>query len=257
MNPCFKNLDRIEFVMTYACTGRCKHCSEGEHTASGGHIDGKAAVRAVKELCESYKIDSLMTFGGEPLLFPNEVCMIHSAALKSGIAKRQIITNGFFSRDPAVIRSVAERLAGSGVNNILLSVDAFHQEHIPLEPVTEFAIAVKSAGIPIKTQPAWLVSESDNNKYNLITRDILKKFEDIGINQSSGNVIFPEGNALKYLSEYFDTANMPENPYVENPYDIHAINISPDGSVLGGNINYTGIIDIIENYTPEREISDI
>lgn len=257
MNPCFKNLSRIEFVVTLACTGRCKHCSEGEHTASGGHINGEAAVRAVKELCAHYKIDSLMTFGGEPLLFPREVCMIHSAGKDVGIPKRQIITNGFFSKDPGTIRRVADSLGESGVNMLLLSVDAFHQEHIPLEPVTEFAHAAKSAGIPIKSQPAWLVSESDNNRYNLITRDILKKFEDIGIHQSSGNVIFPEGNALKYLSEYFDTDNIPENPYLEDPCDIRAISISPDGSVLGGNINDNSIIDIIENYTSKKAINSI
>lgn len=257
MNPCFKNLNRIEFVVTLACTGRCKHCSEGEHTASGGHINGEAAVRAVRELCAHYKIESLMTFGGEPLLFPSEVCMIHSAAKAAGILKRQIITNGFFSRDSAAIRSVADSLAESGVNALLLSVDAFHQEHIPLEPVTEFAIAARSAGIPIKTQPAWLVSESDNNRYNLATRDILKSFEDIGIHQSSGNVIFPEGNALKYLSEYFDAANLPQNPYIEAPHDIRAVSISPDGSVLGGNINDKSIIDIIKTYNPERATDNI
>lgn len=257
MNPYFKNLNRIEFVVTYACTGHCRHCSEGDHPSGGEHINGEAAVRAACELCARYKIDSLMTFGGEPLLYPNEVCMIHSAARQSGVPKRQIITNGFFSRDSGVIRSVAQRLAESGVNDLLLSVDAFHQEHIPLEPVQEFAKAVQSAGIPIKTQPAWLVSVSDNNRYNLATRDILKGFEDIGIHQSSGNVIFPEGNALKYLAEYFDMGSLPQNPYVEDPFDIRAVSVSPDGSVLGGNINDNCILDIIKNYNPERASSDI
>lgn len=253
MNEYLKNLERIEFLVTLACTGRCKHCSEGEHKSSGEHINGEAAVKAVKELCGAYNINSLMTFGGEPLLFPNEVCLIHSAARQAGIPKRQLITNGFFSKDSGVIRKTAENLCKSGVNMLLLSVDAFHQEHIPIEPVMEFARAAQSAGIPIKAQPAWLVSVSDNNKYNLITREILNKFEDIGIHQSSGNVIFPEGNALKYLSEYFDTDNLPQNPYVEDPCDIRAISISPDGSVLGGNINCAGILDIIENYTPKRQ----
>lgn len=29
MNEYIKNLNRIEFVVTRACTGKCKHCSEG------------------------------------------------------------------------------------------------------------------------------------------------------------------------------------------------------------------------------------
>ena len=230
MNPCFENLNRIEFVMTYACTGRCKHCSEGEHTSisAGGHIDGKTAAKAVRELCSRFKIDSIMTFGGEPLL-PDDVCEIHSAALKAGIPKRQIITNGYFSKDSKVIKSVAERLAKSGVNALLLSVDAFHQEHIPIEPVAEFALAAKAAGIPIKSQPAWLVSEQDDNPYNLQTREI-----------------------LKYLAEYFNAENLPHNPYVEDPCDIRAVCVSPDGSLLGGNINQSGIIDILERYKPPK-----
>lgn len=69
----FKNLNRIEFVITYACTGKCKHCSEGDHTDCGEHIDGKAAARALKEIAGQYAIKSLMTFGGEPLLYPEDV----------------------------------------------------------------------------------------------------------------------------------------------------------------------------------------
>lgn len=38
MNPYLENLEKIEFVVTYACTGRCRHCSEGDHTAHGGAI---------------------------------------------------------------------------------------------------------------------------------------------------------------------------------------------------------------------------
>ena len=40
MNKYLENLNRIEFVVTMACTGRCIHCSEGEHKSSGKHIDG-------------------------------------------------------------------------------------------------------------------------------------------------------------------------------------------------------------------------
>ena len=139
MNKYLKNLNRIEFVITYACTGHCKHCSEGEHTATGEYIDSKKARELVKSVAENYQINSLMTFGGEPLLHPETVCAIHSMANEMKIPKRQIITNGFFSKDTHKIKSVAQNLIQSGVNDILLSVDAFHQETIPIEPVKMFA----------------------------------------------------------------------------------------------------------------------
>ena len=39
-----------------------------------------------------------MTFGGEPLLYPETVCKIHSAAKEMNIPKRELITNGYFSK---------------------------------------------------------------------------------------------------------------------------------------------------------------
>ncbi|MDE6635419.1 MAG: radical SAM protein [Lachnospiraceae bacterium] len=252
MNQYIKNLRRIEFVITWACTGRCKHCSEGEHTNSGVYIDGNAAARVIHELCGEFDIDSVMTFGGEPLLHIDEVCMIHKAAYDMNIPRRQIITNGYFSKDSDTIKQVVMRLAESGVNDILLSVDAFHQETIPLEPVKTFAMAVKSAGISLRTQPAWLVSKEDANPYNKRTAQILQEFESIGIGVSDGNIIFPEGNALKYLGSYFDLNEKHVSPYTENPEDVRAICISPDGGVFLDNIYRRGILDIIENYVPDK-----
>ncbi len=43
MNQYVKNLNRIEFVITYGCTGRCKHCSEGDHNSAGQFIEAEAA----------------------------------------------------------------------------------------------------------------------------------------------------------------------------------------------------------------------
>lgn len=139
MNKYLKNLDRIEFVVTMACTGRCKHCSEGEHTAAGEHIDGE----------------------------------------------------------------------------ILLSADAFHQETIPLETVLYFGECVTGEGIPVKLNPAWLVSREHDNPYNMQTREIMKAFADMQISA-----------------------------------DLHTISFKADGSALGGNINRNCILDIIAEYRP-------
>ena len=62
-------------------------------------------------------------------------------------------------------------LSQSGVNGICLSVDAFHQETIPLEYVKEFASAVLDENIPIHTHPAWLVSADDDNPYRENPKD--------------------------------------------------------------------------------------
>ncbi|MDD6811508.1 MAG: radical SAM protein [Lachnospiraceae bacterium] len=223
MNEYLKNLNRIEFVITMACTGRCKHCSEGEHVCNGEHIDGESAAKAIKDVCENYKIQSLMTFGGEPLLYPEDVCKIHAVAKEVGIPKREMITNGFFSKDEKRIKDVVHKLAQSGLNYIMLSVDAFHQETIPLEPVKYFAKCAKNEGISIRVHPAWLVNESDDNPYNTRTKELLQDFIQDGI-------------------EYV-------NPYEDDPRDIQSISFNPNGDVFNGNIYQNCIMDILNSYS--------
>ncbi|MBP5580659.1 MAG: radical SAM protein [Ruminococcus sp.] len=246
----YVNPKRIEFVVTMGCTGRCRHCSEGSHAFSGEHIDGSAAAKAIAEVCRHYDIKSLMTFGGEPLLYPETVCAIHSAARDCGIPQRDIITNGYFSKNESRIREVAEMLADSGVNCVLFSVDAFHQETIPLEPVMLFAEAVRDTGVHIELSPAWLKSPEDDNPYNNETHRLLKKFTDKGFGVAGGNIIFPQGNAKLLLAEYFDEEHTIANPYEDDPRNIRTLCFEPDGSVLGGNIYDTDIIGIIKNYKP-------
>ena len=249
MNQYLKNLNKIEFVVTYACTGRCKHCSEGDHTSCGERIDPQIAADAVRKIAAEYDIQTVMTFGGEPLLYPDAVCAIMTAAKELNIPKRQVITNGYFSKNADKMAEVAQRLAACGVNDLLLSVDVFHQETIPLDVVKRFASEAKACGIPIRLQPAWLVSATDDNPYNRKTREILDSFADMDITANEGNIIFPEGNALKYLAEYF-TDEHPENPYVEDPRDVRCVSFEPNGDVLGGNVYERDIMEIIRDYLP-------
>ena len=249
MNPYLKHLNKIEFVVTYACTGRCKHCSEGNHTSCGERIDPQIAADAVRKIAAEYDIKTVMTFGGEPLLYTDAVYAIMTVAKELNIPKRQVITNGYFSKNVNKIREVAERLAACGVNDLLLSVDAFHQETIPLDVVKQFAAEAKTCGIPIHLQPAWLVSATDDNPYNRKTQEILDSFADMDITANEGNIIFSEGNARKYLAEYF-TDELPENPYVEDPCGVRCLSFEPNGDVLVGNVYRKDIMEILRDYAP-------
>ena len=93
------------------------------------------------------------------------------------------------------------------------------------------------------------MSATDDNPYNRKTREILDSFADMEVSVNEGNVIFPEGNALKYLAEYF-TDTLPENPYVEDPRDVRCVSFEPNGNVLGGNVYERDIMEIIRDYLP-------
>ena len=100
MNQYLKNLNKIEFVVTYACTGRCKHCSEGDHTSCGERIDPKIAADAVRKIAAEYDIKTVMTFGGEPLLATDIIASLSARLI--AVAKERgasydakVITNGY------------------------------------------------------------------------------------------------------------------------------------------------------------------
>ena len=132
----------------------------------------------------------------------------------------------------------------------MLSVDAFHQETIPLDTVMYFAECAIDSEIPVKLQPAWLVSAEDQNSYNIKTKEIIRAFEPLHIPQNQGNVIFPSGNALKYLREFFDDHVTTFSPYEEDPEDIKTISFGANGDVLNGNVYETDILEIIRAYRP-------
>jgi MoaA/NifB/PqqE/SkfB family radical SAM enzyme len=262
MNPYLK-INRLEFILTNHCSGRCRHCSVGGcQTGRVHHVPREASVEAIRTLAEMYDMQSVMTFGGEPLLYPEVTCAIHRAAMECGIPRRQLITNGFFSKDEARIREVADMLARAGVNDVLISVDAFHQETIQLEPVRMFATAQKESGMPrLRWSPAWVVNEAFDCPENARTRDVLASLLDIGVPVHSGNDIFLAGNAFEHLAHYYPPASLDaadccgSMPYTEPLTHQTSLSVEPDGcvSVCGfiiGDLTREPMADIIARYEP-------
>jgi MoaA/NifB/PqqE/SkfB family radical SAM enzyme len=292
----YVNLKRIEFSITDACTGRCRHCSAGCGISASGafagddhgkadafayddhgkadafadegrgrpyaFIDEGKAVKMVSDLAGIHSIASVMTFGGEPLLRADTVCAIHKAAAECGIPKRQVITNGYFTKNLHRMGDVAKALKESGVNSLLLSVDAFHKEHIPMEQVHVFARMLSELKIDgFCLHPAWVVTRGHENPFNRETEECLRYFSDLDIPVSSGNDIFPVGNAATYLADYYPkkafdlSVKCGEAPYTTKLDNVETISVNPNGDVMVccfamGNINHESIAEILERYDP-------
>jgi MoaA/NifB/PqqE/SkfB family radical SAM enzyme len=204
-----------------------------------------------------------MTFGGEPLLYPDIVYAIHEEAKKMGIPLREVITNGFWSTKTEKIREIARNLAKSGVNEVSISVDGFHQQFVSLETVREAAASSVEAGIQrVEWNPCWVVSKDDDNKHNRRTRAILQKLRTAHVVEGEGNNLQPEGRALTSLTEFLPPRTpVPRGrcgdiPYTEELDSVRTISIEPDGRVAVcknfhiGNAFESDIIDILDNYDP-------
>lgn len=265
INP-YMNIDRLEYVITFRCTGNCKHCQVGEEINRADMpacIDPKRAAEIVREVAELFDLTSVMTFGGEPLLYPDATCAVHRAATEAGIKTRQLITNGCFSRDERKIADVAMRLREAGVNNLLLSVDSLHQETVPEEPVYAFAQEIKKAGIPgACIYPAWVQGPEADNRFDAETRAILARFADLSI-EVRGNAVYPTGNAAMYLAEFFPPCVLDLDspcgtmPYTDPLMDINSISVNPNGDLMVcgfaiGNLYEEPLEAIVRRYDPHE-----
>jgi len=260
--------DRIEFIVTYLCNSTCSHCQQGEEEKAKrfpSHVDKDKAVEIVRKVGQAYAPKSVMTFGGEPLLYPEIVCAIHEQAKKVGIPVREILTNGFWSTRTEKIQEIAQNLVKSGVTEVSISVDCFHQEFIPFKTVKKTAKSLIAAGIErVSWNPCWVVSKDQDNKYNRRTKTILQKLRNPQVEESVGNNVQPKGRALSSLTEFFPpTTLVPkgkcgEMPYTEKLDSVKTISVEPDGRIAVcenfhiGNAFKSDIIDILENYDPYK-----
>jgi len=263
------HIERLELLVTKTCNSRCMHCSaiSPEINTASSFLDMEKLRFSIKKIMDLFTISSIMTYGGEPLLFPDVTIELHQIFKKYGVAKRELITNGFFNLNNNDIFKIVTSLIEAGVNQIFLSVDAFHQEHIPIKYVETFIENVLSTGFRnILLHPAWLVDKENSNDFNIKTCHIIDKLKmKFNISVSNGNIIIPAGYSRNLLGDYYKNINFDiskscgEIPYTNSLVNIKNLRFLPNGNinicrgVCIGNIFEDRIEDIINGYSPYEE----
>jgi hypothetical protein len=260
----YVKITRIEFIVTNRCNSRCRHCliDIEKRNLKPTAISIELSTRVIKEIASKYSPQSIMTFGGEPLLFPEVVCSIHQTARDCGIGKREIITNAGWKHSEIESRIMAKKLAESGVTDMAISVDGFHQEYIPVHIVEQNVRMLVDVGISVAWNPCWVISKEHDNTWNTRTKAILGDLRHLSVPELDGNIVQPAGNALKMLSEFLPEKTLsPEGSCEDVPYagrldQIDCISIEPNGDVAVckqfyiGNAAKQNTIDILQNYNP-------
>jgi len=260
----YLTVERIEFVVTNRCNSNCRHCliDKNKRKSKPAAVGIELATKIIKEVTGKYSPKSLMTFGGEPLLFPEVVCAVHRTARDCGVAKREIITNAGWQKSEDDSREMARNLAESGVTDMAISVDGFHREYIPTTVVKQNVSKLLDAGISVAWNPCWVISKEHNNPWNTRTRAVLSELSHLPVPESKGNTVQPAGNALSFLGEYLPEktaspdGNCEDVPYSSKPDRIKVISIEPNGDISIcrefsiGNAGKQNIIDLLENYDP-------
>jgi MoaA/NifB/PqqE/SkfB family radical SAM enzyme len=221
-------------------------------------------IEAVQVVLGRFAIDSMMTYGGEPLLYPTITAKLHRIGQSHNLRSQELITNGFFSKNIKKIQEVADELLHSGVSRILVSVDSFHQERIPIEFVELFIDSVLKTGFQnILLHPAWLISRNSDNEYNIKTKEILDALKSkLHVSVSNGNIISPAGLSRDNLRPYYEDKELDLNlrcgdiPYTNPLTKITKFRFLPNGNVnicrglCIGNIFENSMESILEQYDP-------
>ena len=169
------NIKRLEFTLTEKCNSRCIHC-QGEHSPEKeGAMEVKDGITYLEHTTSVTKLDSFMIFGGESMLYPERAIKLFQKAKELGIPRIELITNGFWGKDNDRAKSLATQLKEAGVNEVLISVDAFHLPYIPLDYPRNVALVSLAAGIDkVAWNVAVLENENASNKFDRQTSEILR-----------------------------------------------------------------------------------
>lgn len=147
-------LPRLRFnalvlIITDHCNLSCSHCYPecGPDRTAGTRVERfKAVIDQVAVRAEVRP--ALHLAGGEPTLLMPELCALVEHGRARGFSC-SVVTNGWWGRTPDFAEQTVRRLAAAGVERVELSVDAFHQERLPIASARNALLALRAAGLEV------------------------------------------------------------------------------------------------------------
>jgi len=209
-----KTINFLSFLISYKCTNECKHCAllaspnQDEIKMEFGDLK-----RYLEDITTNYIVQEVGFFGGEPLLNFDLLVSFIEEVKKYNIPKIGLPTNGYWGKNESTAKKYTIKLKKAGLNSIGFSVDAFHQEFIPLDDVKKAVRACHNAGIEI----IYLISQNlggtdAKNIFNEKTKEITKSFSDeFDYCQLISSDLQVRGRAVNQLSEYFSMETIPSD----------------------------------------------
>ena len=163
--------------------------------------------------------------GGEPLLYYDKLETLTSYVFHKYELAAVISTNAYWAKTPKETQKIIRALYNIGLRFILISVDDFHQEYIPLERVKNCLDVSRDFGINITLQT--IVTES--------SRKLDYYLECLDVGQDENNITAsevpctPVGRAATHIPH----GDIALRDGVPSDYCtmLHAVHISPEGGV--------------------------
>jgi MoaA/NifB/PqqE/SkfB family radical SAM enzyme len=219
------------------------------------------AERYLTELTNTNPLHSITVHGGEPFLYFKHLKHIVKAAKDLDIPRRGVITNSYWAKTKGIAGKKLQELNEAGLTQITFSVDAFHQEFIPLENVINAIISATNIDFDNIWIDSYFIADVNAvNPYNDKNREILKNLEEMDINNINKYVAGFEGRGAD-LAKYGEVKDGIPSGKCPLPFwiggDLTApttVEIDWEGNVTLcpgisiGNTRIHSLVEILQNY---------
>lgn len=242
----------LALTLSFSCPNNCRHCGIVDVEEDVEEMGVEEAKHYIDMTSQLKDIMSIVITVGEPLLAFNKVISILEYAKTNYDYQGSISTSAYGMDTFSKTKSLLTQLQKAGLGTILLSVDDFHQEYVPIENVEYCLKAAQELEIPVMIQT--MVTKDSGN---------FKDFKNILNFNESDNITFletpcdPIGRAERQIS---DEKLLTNKQLPQGGCSIfRVIQIYPDGSVklccgtgsvhdnlTFGNVNEQHLYDIVK-----------
>jgi len=252
----------VDFLVTFRCPSGCKHCSykAGFHRTGFMHVGH--VTTWLRVLKDRHPLECVTIHGGEPFLYLDVVKHIVTEARLLGIPKTWIITNGYWAKDEQTTEKKLQELKQAGLSCITVSVDAFHQEYVPIEPVKRAIECSSLLGFDTVAIDSYLLgSEEDDNHYNAETGRILLELQGLTGVHFSRYPARLEGRGAETLASFLRTQHEIPSGRCPFPFWLGGDFLNPEGIEIDyegnitlcpglsiGNARNESLSDILDRY---------
>jgi len=253
-------IEGVTLILTYRCTNQCRHCCYGAAPNRNTLMKIEEVRNYLKELSKIQLPEWVCIFGGETLLYPELLFNVISEVKKFEVPRVSVITNGFWGKDEQLARKYVKNLKNAGLNLLILSVDAFHQEFIPLEIVkTVLRVAEDVKMENIEVDAKVLDNFEEQNVYNERTKALLKEIQEEFNVKIDVKSVHLYGRAAYDLARHLPSKGIPEDKcsslhYYGTLKEPTGIEIEPNGwvwictGIAIGNAKTDALSRILQEY---------
>ena len=121
-------------IMTcYLCNASCRHCMYCSGPEAGDNYVTPDMAGRICELLAGAGVKRMHIGGGEPFLKFGSLLSLIDIMVRSGIEVDYIETNAYWYNDETSARERLREIRRFGADTVMVSVDPFHIEYVPLE----------------------------------------------------------------------------------------------------------------------------